>query len=324
MRLTFQLDVSEPEVLPQNAPMVLAEELSHVTAVGEDPVTLMVTMDALETGWARRGIRELCYRFATSYHNRLAGLRCLLRSLETTDTAGPVSNGLDAEVLMKRSILAFATAALIAPAAQAADLGSPRTPVSAAVVSPAFSWTGFYVGAHAGYGWGSHSLTGVVPLNSGGPFIGGQVGFNYQMNRLVLGAEADLSFAALSGTWTAGQFYHRSTMLGSARLRAGVAIDRALLYVTGGLGVQSASDGFHTAVLAANRYTKAGWTVGAGVEYALTANWTTKLEYSYYNFGTYNYVGPFLGGFIRTNVHTVKVGVNYLFSTGPTAVVARY
>lgn len=225
---------------------------------------------------------------------------------------------------MKKSMLAFVTTALIAPAAQAADLGSPRAPVSAAVESPAFSWTGFYVGAHAGYGWANHSLTGVVPFNGGGPFIGGQVGFNYQVNRLVLGAEADLSFAALSGTWNLGPFYHRTTMLGSARLRAGVAIDRALLYVTGGLGVQSASDGFHNAVLAANRFTKAGWTVGAGVEYALTANWTTKLEYAYYNFGTHNHVGPVLGGFIRTNVHTVKVGVNYLFSTGPTAVVARY
>jgi outer membrane immunogenic protein len=66
-----------------------------------------------------------------------------------------------------------------------------------------------------------------------------------------------------------------------------------------------------------------GWTVGAGVEYALTQNWTAKVEYSYANFGTRTLAAP-LCCTARTDIHTVKLGVNYLFSTGPSAVVARY
>ena len=71
------------------------------------------------------------------------------------------------------------------------------------------------------------------------------------------------------------------------------------------------------------KYTRVGWTLGAGVEYAVTQNWTVKAEYSYYNFGTRT-LGPTYAGTVRSDAHTVKLGVNYLFSTGPSAVVARY
>ena len=66
--------------------------------------------------------------------------------------------------------------------------------------------------------------------------------------------------------------------------------------------------------------------VGVGIEYAFAQNWTVKAEYMYYGFSD---LRP---GFVaapntdreRINIHTVKLGVNYLFSTGPSAVTARY
>jgi len=225
---------------------------------------------------------------------------------------------------MKKFLLVSTALVGFAAGAQAADLGAPRSPVAAAVVAPAFNWTGFYLGAHAGYGWNNYTLFNGPGAGSGnGPLLGGQIGFNYQINQFVLGAEADLAYAAISGRPVAAPgFSVRTTMLGSVRARAGFAVDRALLYVTGGLGIQNASVAFN--LNAANvRFTRTGWTLGAGVEYALTQNWTAKIEYSYYNFGTSGAI-PVYNFQVRSNIHTVKLGVNYLFSTGPSAVVARY
>jgi outer membrane immunogenic protein len=229
---------------------------------------------------------------------------------------------------MKKLLLVTTTLVASVACAQAADLGAPRAPVAAAVVAPAFNWTGFYLGAHVGYGFGR--TTGITPglvaypANTTGPLIGGQVGFNYQINQIVLGAEADIALAAITGrnpgVGLPAPVLYRTNMLGSLRARGGIAVDRVLLYVTGGLGFQNAS---FTNTVGPEKYTRTGWTLGAGVEYALTQNWTVKGEYAYYNFGT-RALGPTYTGTVRSDVHTVKLGVNYLFSTGPSAVVARY
>jgi outer membrane immunogenic protein len=228
---------------------------------------------------------------------------------------------------MKKLLLATTALAAFAAGAQAADLGSPRMPIAAAVVAPAFSWSGFYLGAHVGYGFGRTTPSDGLsfPMNTSGGLIGGQIGFNYQINQIVLGAEADLAYAGISGSRVSlapQVLFVRTNMLGSVRARAGFAVDRALFYVTGGLGIQGGSFATNGGA-GAERYTRTGWTLGAGVEYAMTPNWTVKAEYSYYNFGTRT-LGPIYTGTIRADVHTVKLGVNYLFSTGPSAVVARY
>ena len=223
---------------------------------------------------------------------------------------------------MKTLLLATTALVAFAAGAQAADLGSRRAPVAAAVVAPAFSWTGFYVGAFAGYAWNNFNAFGPGAGTGNGPLLGATIGYNYQINQFVLGAEADLAFAAITGRATAAPtFSLRTNMLGSVRARAGFAVDRALLYVTGGLGIQNAAWSQNAAPI--ERFTRTGWTLGGGVEYAITQNWTAKLEYNYYNFGT-RPAGPVYFMPIRNEVHTVKLGVNYLFSTGPSAVVARY
>lgn len=211
----------------------------------------------------------------------------------------------------------------MASSAHAADLDATRASVPTAVVASAFAWTGFYAGAHVGYGWGygASTTTGglVFPGSGNGGLFGGQLGVNYQIGQFVLGLEADLAYAAI-GRHSPLSIMIRNEMLGSVRARAGFAHDRLLVFVTGGPGITRAS---FTATAGPETATRSGWAVGGGGEYALTQNWTVRAEYIYYNFGTRPLGLPYAGT-MRNSVHTVKLGVNYLFSTAPSAVVARH
>ncbi len=185
---------------------------------------------------------------------------------------------------MKKFLLAGAAIAALATGAQAADLGSPRAPVAAAVMAPAFSWTCFYLGAHAGFGWASARYTdftagglGTGSTTANGLFGGIQAGYNWQINNFVFGVEGDLSIGGLRRTYalTAAESYRASVpFLSSLRARAGIAADRALFYVTGGLGVVTFQDRIFTtatnATLLSSSTTRAGYTLGAGIEYAFT------------------------------------------------------
>ena len=101
----------------------------------------------------------------------------------------------------------------LAHSASAADLSMP--PIYKAPPPAYFSWTGWYVGANGGYGWGqtSHTattgVTGIPGLpglttgnfNTRGGVAGGTVGYNYQMGNWLLGAEADLDWSNIQGTF---------------------------------------------------------------------------------------------------------------------------
>jgi len=244
---------------------------------------------------------------------------------------------------MKKILLAGAAVAALASGAQAADLGAPRQPIAAVVVMPAFSWTGFYVGGQVGYG--SSRVSGVgcaapglacTPFsNTRGGLVGGlHAGYNWQINSFVLGLEADVELNGARGSVLDGAgFYerHRTNWQASLRARAGVAVDRALFYITGGAAFTSNTYSFGVAPVttpAFHIYSKSqiGWTLGAGIEYAFTPNWTARAEYRYANFGRTTDFAPAVNSFgsHKLDTHTVRLGVSYLFSTGPSAVVARY
>jgi len=233
---------------------------------------------------------------------------------------------------MKMSVLRLlagtAAIALAASAASAADLpirSAPPAPMIAAV--PLFTWTGFYVGVNAGYGWqGSDdnsifvpagtfvtapAASGVVTFgdNEGDGFVGGgQIGYNYQIGQFVVGLEADLQYADLGGdNGTAfvpagfpASFVPAGTAgglewLGTVRARFGVAFDRALIYATGGFAYGGGDDnnGFNGFVND-NDDVRTGWVVGAGVEYAFTNNVTLGLEGLWVNLNGDNN-GTFIG-----------------------------
>jgi outer membrane immunogenic protein len=157
---------------------------------------------------------------------------------------------------MLRLVASVSALAVLAGVAVAADLPPPVTVAPPPMVSPtpiAFNWSGFYLGGHGGYGFGSGIFTD-------GFVIGGQVGVNWQFNGFVLGAEGDGSFVDWGGV----------EAVGTARLRAGLGFDRFLAYGTGGVALQDFDD--------------VGWVAGGGLEYALWDNWTVGVEYLHYDF----------------------------------------
>lgn len=244
---------------------------------------------------------------------------------------------------MNKTLFAGATIAALmigALPASAADI-APQPYRAPALVPVAYNWTGFYVGAHAGYGWGSKDwdqtfTSGPFALdrsatsaNVNGFLGGGQIGANWQTGQWVFGLEGDWSWTnadgcsshVLSPTFsgcTNANWY--ATVTG----RLGVANDRSLIYAKGGVAFAD-EDHFITfngvPTTSTSNNTRTGWMAGAGLEYALSNNWSIKAEYNFMDFGkdnnTFNYTANPAGlterWDISQQVHVVKLGVNYRF-----------
>jgi outer membrane immunogenic protein len=184
--------------------------------------------------------------------------------------------------------------------ASAADLPGPAPmppPTAPAVylpVAPPFSWTGFYIGGNAGYGWSSGAGTATVPGGtdgfspSGNGFVGGgQAGFNYQLDGAVIGLETDFQGSSGSGPLTAtGPVPITATLkdpwFGTVRGRLGYSFDRLMLYATGG-GVygDATANGRSGATPFSTSATYVTWTAGLGIEYAFWGRVSGKVEYLY-------------------------------------------
>jgi outer membrane immunogenic protein len=231
---------------------------------------------------------------------------------------------------MKKLLAAASVLALMMGSAQAADLAVRRGPAPAYVMP--FSWSGFYIGAHIGYGSGDGDASvGGLPVGSqdiDGLFGGLQVGVNWQIGSIVLGAEIDASIADINASATGFGAVGTTKIdwLGTARLRAGLAIDRALLYVTGGLAWAHNEINLTGIVVGSDDRTHTGWTVGGGLEYAFAGNWSAKIEYLYIDLSDKNYFGVLLppGADIDATIHTVKLGINYRFGGSSPVVAAAY
>jgi outer membrane immunogenic protein len=210
---------------------------------------------------------------------------------------------------------------MAANSAMAADLGAPVYKTAPAPVVLAPNWTGFYIGANAGGGWGTKTIY-EVPVEPFGKqiqvngFLGGvQAGYNYQMNWVVFGIEGSFDWADLTGNFDA--FVPKVSWLATVTGRIGGAVDHALLYVTGGVAWAHDKYEFVGEPVTPASETRTGGLLGAGIEYAFTPNWSGKIEYNFIDFG--NKTPTFCEGGdcaqIRINqqIHTVTVGVNYKF-----------
>ncbi|MGO4572909.1 outer membrane protein [Microvirga sp. 2TAF3] len=235
---------------------------------------------------------------------------------------------------MRTSLLGLltgtATLALVASAAQAADLPSRYSPAPVYNAMPAFTWTGFYVGANAGYGWSTGTSRyydpafGYIGSGKSGGFVGGgQLGYNYQFGMFVLGAETDIQYAAVGNKGSSyGTVYYPGNsdgFFGTIRARAGVAFDRALVYATGGFAYGDiGGNNAYDPLLGARRNdsTNGGWTLGGGVEYGVTNNITAKVEGLYVNLDTRSNYSTSSYQAIRrdTEFGVIRAGVNYKFN----------
>lgn len=226
-----------------------------------------------------------------------------------------------------KAIFSLVAAASLASASSTLAGGAGAAPASG------FSWSGVFVGAYAG---GSFSSNKLVNLNSStdvsfspSAFTGGAlVGFNYQIDAFVLGAEGEFGSNAwkatgnyLNGNGGTRNATSESTYIGRVRGRAGYAMDNMLFFISGGA---SFADDRVTQTNPNNgrsdsiRKDLAGWNVGAGVEYAFTGNWTGRLEYIYDNFGktTYDFQSlptGFANRSVRLESSSVRVGLQYKF-----------
>jgi outer membrane immunogenic protein len=253
----------------------------------------------------------------------------------------------------KAALLASVSPAAMAlvGAANAADLPLKAPPAPVAAPAP-FSWTGCYVGGQAGYGWGhndptrTHSQTfffssappsttsasASAGIDPHGGVYGGQVGCNYQFaSSWVFGVQGSLAGAHISGT-VADPFYSPGTIgvnadvLGSVVARLGYTFwnNQLMLYVQGGgAGVE---DKWTSTAVGNFTEDRLGWTVGAGLAWAFTPQWSVFGEYNHYGFPNGSTVtnANAVGGFPITatvdtlstgkqTIDTVTFGVNYKF-----------
>src|SRR5271168_474938 len=209
---------------------------------------------------------------------------------------------------MKKFLLA--TVALVALGATvpalAADLPARTQYTKApAFAAPIYNWTSFYVGGHIGGVFdGNSNFGGLTTGNNGnGRFLGGlQGGADYQFHpNWVIGAEAEYSWIAGNNgsvVFPGGQtFTNNQRGLGSVTGRIGYTWGPALLYVKGGYAFADNNNwlvnGAGASVpFALNGSQNNGYTVGAGLEYLFTQNWSAKIEYQYYNFGNSSFTAP--------------------------------
>lgn len=231
---------------------------------------------------------------------------------------------------MRKFVVALLGATAMSFAANAADM-PVKAPIVKAPVAIPYNWTGFYVGATAGYLFGKsqHCDTPAFCTNAfnvNGFTGGGTVGYNWQMTNWVLGVEADFSGANAKGSTTSvvGVFNcvaNCDTKLnwwGTVRGRVGYAADRWLPYVTGGYAYGNLSADLNSGGLSASG-SRSGWTLGAGVEYALMPqNWSVKLEYLYFHlndlfYDTLHICGQLSCTAVHNNFNVARLGVNYRF-----------
>jgi outer membrane immunogenic protein len=197
--------------------------------------------------------------------------------------------------------------ALAAGSANAADMyrGEAGGYKDAPVYAPVTSWTGFYAGLNAGYGWSADNGSDTPA----GGFGGGQIGYNWQGglglgHHVVLGVEADLQASAISGTQVRESDLN---YFGTVRGRIGYAFDRTLVYATGGFAYGQVEN-------KPVSETQTGYVLGGGIEYKFNPSWSLKAEYQFLSLDASDVNGAGSLGFSnsdRSEVHTVRAGINY-------------
>jgi outer membrane immunogenic protein len=210
-----------------------------------------------------------------------------------------------------------------------------------------FDWSGAYVGASIGGGWGNVKTDGAsfyndpagtnyaggvpgVSFSNSGVIGGLETGYNWQQGGIVFGLQADISAAGLKGSFTDNDNGYaidtNVNWLSTLRGQIGVPYGRYLFYATGGLAVGGIDADLHDrypgpgTVDSSDSQTGVGYTVGAGVAAAINTRWIAKLEYQYVDLGkeTFSFNEP-TGGWplikssAKTSDNLVRFSLDYRF-----------
>ena len=198
-----------------------------------------------------------------------------------------------------RPICAFAAAILTVSAVRANDFDLQTTPTR-----PSADFTGVGLGVDAGVGLGAAGGG-----NASGAIGGAHIGYNFQANRLVGGAEADfLTSGIKSGNLSMPSF--QQNFLSSTRVKAGWAFGDLQAYGTIGWAYSTSKLTDHSGT--ANKSIK-GTAYGAGAEFALTRNAFLRMEYLRYDFGAQTYVTPLSSRTLSTTTNLLRAGASVHF-----------
>ena len=229
---------------------------------------------------------------------------------------------------------AFVAVALLgAGASSAADLRGRNLLPPAPELPTFYDWTGIYLGGQVGYSWGSDrasefATAGRAPLGrsfdySPSSFIGGaRIGFNYQLGSIVVGVEGDIEgMNAAEGKGDLGGVVRvRQDWQGSVRARLGYSLDRIMVYATAGAAFTKLEYAYVSPLAGLTETIsapKTGWTVGGGVDYAVTDNLILGVDYRYTDYGRFDHLGAgaYLGRTVEhePTAHAVRASLAYKF-----------
>jgi len=239
---------------------------------------------------------------------------------------------------------AAALAVLAASPASAADL-RVRGPVYKSPPPVVYNWTGFYGGVNVGYSWGRQSNDWVIPdflavsegQNMNGVIGGVQWGYNWQIGNWLLGTESDFqgsaqrgntTYCVVVGCETTVLAQHKLPWFGTSRTRIGFLPSQYfLIYATGGLAYGQVKSDYSLFVdglgiaQSNSKSTRAGYTVGGGIEGAFGGGWSAKLEYLWVDLGSVTSTTS-VAGFVvdsyssRVTDNIVRIGLNYKLGGG--------
>jgi outer membrane immunogenic protein len=236
-------------------------------------------------------------------------------------------------------LISSAVAVLLATSAAALAGSAPAAP-------PAFTWTGFSAGLDLGYAGGNVSapvsgggygapVLGELKTGASGIVGGAKLGYDYELGNFVVGAATDFSGANVVGSTALsaatpsgsanGSLSSTIDYYGTVHGKVGYAFDRFLPYFTGGFayGGVSSRASLDVGGAATSSALRPGWTVGLGMEYAITNDLSVSTEWQYIDLSqATDYSGqgaPGLSGVVQTrdSANVVKGGLNYKFGASP-------
>lgn len=241
-----------------------------------------------------------------------------------------------------KAIIAVSVLAVAAATnAQAADPYVSQYASSGYAMAPAFSWNGFYLGGQIGESWSSstvHSYSDHLSVEDSfsksfspdaNGFIGGlYVGYNFTLaNNLLLGAETDWVWGDIKDHESGTRYNYdidaglKEKWAGATRARLGYAADRWLPYLALGVAYTKVNSSVNTKTSNAtvgklsgsDSDTLTGWTVGAGLDYAMGDNIILRAEYRYSDYGDQSYGHENLGYKVDYKTNDIRIGVAYKF-----------
>lgn len=202
---------------------------------------------------------------------------------------------------------------------------------------PVYSWSGFYVGGHAGLATGDTQgrvpfdfdcdcgLNGIsTDYDMDGGIYGGYVGYNHQHGSWVFGIEGTYSAADVQGDTTVLAIFgvdRDLDWLATIEGRVGYAFGRSMVYARGGWAwgeLETRVDFLGTPILRGDD-THNGWTAGFGFEHAFGHSIIARVEYSHVDLDTENHAlsfgggGPTIPDYVEAEIDTLRIGVSFKF-----------